>query len=117
MYVRNLTSTIFILFLTVLSACHGNMSDNDSSAKPQESVTKAVITLTDSLGADLAAYGAEAWLKYFSQSPNFFMASDGLRVFPSYDSASHVIRDTLSKELPKVIISWKEMHIDSLSSV
>src|SRR5215467_782791 len=83
---KTLTSVSLALLCIFLSSCHGHITIKEDLPEQQESVTKSVADFADTVSADITRNGIEAWLKHFSQSPNFYMASAGERVFPSYDS-------------------------------
>jgi hypothetical protein len=59
--------------------------------------------------------GQVAWLRYFENTPEFFMASDGQLVFPNIDSATRFINNTLVKKINKIELHWSNIHIDPLS--
>ena len=48
-------------------------------------------------------------------TPNFFMASGGQIAFPNYDSANNFIKNVLVKNIRKIELEWKNIHIDPLT--
>ncbi len=111
----------FILSVCVwilLSSCRQN--DNMNPPAPQTSnagsVQKGVRQMAADIAHDISVAGPVAWLNYFEQNPNFFMANEGLRVFPNNDSATHFVKDILAKNIVKVNLTWSNIFVDSLSS-
>jgi hypothetical protein len=81
---------------------------------------------------DVTQDGPLAWLRYFADSPAFFMAVNGQLAFPDSNAAKvgtqefartikrielkwgHDLRvDPLSDELAVVVVSWRETQIDT----
>ncbi|MDB4911743.1 MAG: hypothetical protein JWO39_2566 [Gemmatimonadetes bacterium] len=83
-------------------------------ASTTESQKQGITAMTDSIASDLRANGPNAWLRYFEQSPGFFMASDGSMAFPSNDSATKAVR-TIAVVLKHADLKWGALRIDSLS--
>ena len=70
--------------------------------------------MTDSIAAGLRTEGPNAWLRYFDQTPGFFMASDGSMAFPSNDSATKAVRN-IAMVLKHADLKWGPLRIDSLT--
>lgn len=83
--------------------------DSDQSAAIEDSVTR----LFESIPASLAENGPIAWLPYFDEGPEFFMASDGVLVFPSRDSATVFVRG-LAERISTIELRWVNMRVASL---
>jgi hypothetical protein len=81
---------------------------------------------------DVTHDGPLAWLRYFADSPAFFMAVNGQLAFPDSNAAKvgtqafarnikrielkwgHDLRvDPLSDKLAVVVVSWQEIQIDT----
>jgi hypothetical protein len=77
----------------------------------EDSVSKMASALT----LDLSQIGPAAWLHYFEDSPDFFMAVDGKMAFPNYQTADHFITDTLVKAIRKINLQWQSLRINPLS--
>jgi hypothetical protein len=103
------------LSLVVFLSCHDKNDSNHATDAQTKSVKDSVVNLANEISNDLSKNGPEAWLKYFSQTPNFFMASEGQCVFPSNDSATRFIREILVKNISKINLNWRNIHVDSLS--
>jgi hypothetical protein len=71
--------------------------------------------MTANIARDISAKGPIAWLGYFDNSPEFFMANDGQLAFRNYQSAQTFIKDTLVKSISKINLKWSNTRIDVLS--
>ena len=63
----------------------------------------------------ISASGPKAWLNYFENSPDFYMASDGNLVFKDYPSAQSYITETLEYSIPSVKLKWDNLKVYVLS--
>jgi len=72
--------------------------------------------MASNIARDVSAKGPSAWLNYFQDSPDFFMANDGRLTFHNYQSAKAFIQDTLVKSISKITLNWSHMRIDPLTS-
>ena len=70
--------------------------------------------MADAISRDLHNDGPIAWLRYFSHSPHFFMASDGQLVFPNIDTAN-VFVPQFAKKIQRVDLTWSDVRVDSLA--
>jgi hypothetical protein len=64
---------------------------------------------------DVSADGPIAWLRYFENNPEFFMAFDGLLAFSNNDSATASIKNTVVKQINNIELSWSHIRIDPLT--
>lgn len=105
--------TIFILIV----ACAGSCTSRGRSlpAKEMASVQDSVRLMAEAIAKDISREGPVAWLRYFENTPGFFMASDGELVFPNYDSAKNFINTTLVKSISKIELHWSNMRIEPFS--
>jgi len=78
-------------------------------------VKDSVQLLANNTAKDISTKGPIAWLNYFEDSPDFFMASDGTIAFKNYHSAEIFIKDTLAKQIPRINLKWLNMRIDPLT--
>ena len=53
--------------------------------------------MAESIAQDISREGPLAWLKYFENTPDFFMASEGELVLANYYSATNFIINSLLK--------------------
>jgi hypothetical protein len=72
--------------------------------------------MTESIAKNVSREGPVAWLRYFENAPDFFMASDGQLVFPNIDTAKSFINNVLIKTMPKIQLRWSNIRIDSLTN-
>jgi hypothetical protein len=99
----------------LLVSCQRNENEATTKAVGGKSVVQGVRTMAANIASDIGTKGPIAWLDYFEQSPNFFMANEGQCVFPNNDSATRFVREVVAKNILKVNLKWSNMHIDSLS--
>ena len=106
-----------ILFLSILFFVTSCTQKSASISKQQaDVVTDSVNTMMKYIAQDITTSGTAAWLKYFENSPAFFMASDGNLVFPSHDMAEYYINKNLKKSISKIGLQWGDIKIDPLTS-
>jgi hypothetical protein len=84
-------------------------------AKAMAAVKDSVNQMTINIARDISAKGPIAWLGYFDNSPEFFMANDGQLAFRNYQSAQTFIKDTLVKSISKITLKWSNTRVDILS--
>jgi hypothetical protein len=67
------------------------------------------------IARDVTQGGPAAWLKYFSASPAFFMASEGRLAFPDSASATRTTRD-LATKIVHIDLAWgRDLRVDPLT--
>ncbi len=89
---------------------HAKLSTTET-ARVRDSVT----LLTANIARDISAKGPIAWLKYFENSPAFFMASDGQLALRGYESVKTFILKTLVQSIPDIKLKWGHLRIDPLT--
>jgi hypothetical protein len=104
---------IVLPVICVLAACKSNTPR--FGAGERAGVKDSVSRLMVNVAADISVKGPIAWLKYFEDTTDFFMASNGQLSFHNYQSASAFIKDTLVKIIPKITLRWSNIRIDALS--
>jgi SnoaL-like domain len=106
--------TIIIGLLCCIVAC----SDNKKAYTTNQlaAVRDSVQIMTESIARDVSGEGPVAWLKYFENTPDFFMASEGRLVFPNSDSATAFIKNILVKSISKIELRWDHIRIDPLTT-
>jgi hypothetical protein len=97
------------------------LSCNNNSTTPlnatQLTVAKdSTALLMDSIAQDITHDGPTAWLKYFENTPTFFMAADGQLAFANNDSATNFIRHILAKNIKAITLRWNNVRIDPLTA-
>ncbi len=89
-------------------------SNKSMSQKETVGVQEGVHHMAEDIVRDLHSDGPIAWLKYFSHSPQFFMASDGSLVFPNNDSAAAFVSE-YAKKMRRIDLTWSDIRVDSLA--
>jgi hypothetical protein len=115
--------TIFLLPLTplvfIFLICLGLLSCRDEpgklSAFQVKEVQDSVSQMAERIARDVSRKGPVAWLDYFEDTPNFFMASEGNLVFPDHDSASNFIKKFLVTYISDIQLRWSATRIDPLT--
>jgi len=107
---RSLWSILFVCLSAACSSGPGTPEDMNTGA-----VHDSARVLMSAIARDVSAQGASAWIKYFDDSTDFFMASDGALAFSDYPTASQFIRDTLINSIPSIQLVWKNIRINPLS--
>jgi hypothetical protein len=102
-----LTVSICVFMIFLFCNCR-------SSAQTKPGIQEGVRKMAEAIVRDLHNEGPIAWLKYFTKSKQFFMASNGMLVFPNIDSANKFV-PIFAKQIKRVELKWKDIRIDSLS--
>jgi hypothetical protein len=105
---------LFPLLLSASLSCkhhHRHAFGAADSLKVKDTVTQ----LAANISRDVSAKGPLAWLSYFHDSPNFFMANNGQLVLHSHQQAKVFIQDTLVKSITQIILKWQNLRVDVLS--
>jgi hypothetical protein len=102
-----------MLFLFLL-ACNSRSSSSD--ARQISTVRGSVGMMMESITVSVSQQGPVAWLHYFEDTANFFMASEGRLVFPNNDSARNFINNTLVKTISKIELQWHDIRIEPLTA-
>lgn len=84
----------------------------NQSTEIKDSVEEMVKLIAEDISHD----GPIAWLRYFENSPQFFMASEGQLVFSNNDSATTFIKNILIKQIRKIDLDWSNIRIDPFTS-
>src|SRR5258708_6107850 len=99
-----MTNKLLILFklsaLLIALILFFSCSQNSISLTTTQTgvVKDSVQILANNTAKGLATKGPIAWLDYFEDSPDFFMASDGSMTFKNYRAADVFVKDTLIKQ-------------------
>jgi hypothetical protein len=102
------------LLATILSAgCSGD-SRHLTSTRMAE-IDKEVRAFAQDVARGVTKEGPTAWRRYFSESPEFFMAAEGRLAFPNGASAIAAIPD-LARNIRQIELQWgAEMRVDPLT--
>jgi hypothetical protein len=88
----------------------------DSLSQKQNSIVRINVTqLVESIAKNVSDKGPVAWLFYFEDSPDFFMASEGQLKFENKESAAIFINNTLIHSISKIKLQWNTIRIDPLT--
>ena len=104
---------LFSFIFCFISACNNNTKS--LSPKDRSIVQDSVQLMTESIAKNISHEGPVVWLRYFENSPGFFMASDGQLVFPNIDTAKNFINNILIKAMPEIQLRWSNIRIDPLA--
>ena len=106
--------TITISLLIFATSC----SNNTGSLSPENitAVRDSVQSMATSIAKTVSQEGPTAWLKYFENTPEFFMASDGQLAFPNIDTARNFINMVLVKNIRTIDLHWSDLRIDPLTT-
>jgi hypothetical protein len=77
------------------------------------SVRSEVQAFAHSIASDVTRDGPNAWRRYLSDAPEFFMIVNGHMVFASGAAAAAAV-DGLSRLISKVELRWGDVHVDPL---
>ena len=78
-------------------------------------VEQSVRTFAQNVAHDITQEGPAAWRRHFSDSPAFFMASEGHLVFPNSASATAAIQD-LTRTMKQIELRWgDDLRVDPLT--
>ena len=78
-------------------------------------VDEGVRAFMREVARDIMREGPAAWQKHFSESPSFFMASEGLLAFPNRASATTAIRE-LTRTIKHIQLEWgSDLRVDPLT--
>lgn len=102
----------FCLF-SILISCN-NKADNLTAQQTRE-VADSVQQMVEFIARDISHDGPIAWLRYFENTPDFFMASEGQLVFADNNSATTFIKNNLVKQIRKIELQWSNIRIDPLT--
>lgn len=100
--------------IAIVFSC--NHAQQQLTPKQISDVKTEVSKFTVNIANDISTKGPIAWLNFFENSPDFFMASEGQIVFHSYTSAQTFIEDTLVKNISKIRLQWSHIRISVLST-
>jgi hypothetical protein len=100
--------------ILLISSCHNN---TDSLTTAQRSIVMdSVQLMVDSIAKAISLEGPIAWIRYFENSPDFYMASEGQLAFTNNDSLANFLKNTYTKSVSKIELSWNHVRIDPFTS-
>lgn len=112
--VHYLNGHAFLVFSFVLAVSCKQSPLPLSPAQMEENKEQAT-AMALNISKDISKNGPAAWLNYFENTPDFFMASDGNLVFKDYESARKFILNTLVKTVPQIKLRWENIKTSVIS--
>ena len=107
----------FVLLLLVFNLFVSCRHDHKRLSKAENTFVKdSVSKMAANIARDVSNKGPAAWVNYFEDTPNFFMANEGLLVFHDYQSAKTFILNTVVKMIPHITLRWSNLRIDPLNA-
>jgi hypothetical protein len=115
---KTVASRVKIFVLPVLILLVGSCKNNMDKITPSESsiVRDSVQQMVESIAKAVSNEGPVAWIRYFENSPDFFMASEGQLAFTNNDSLANFLKYTYSKTVSKIELSWNQIRIDPFTN-
>jgi hypothetical protein len=110
---KMIRAKIIIPLIVFTISCRNNTEPLNS--KQSSDIQDSVRLLTESIAKNVSREGPVAWLRYFEDAPEFFMAADGQLVFPNIDTATNFINNVVVKSMPKIELRWSNIRIDPLA--
>jgi hypothetical protein len=112
-FVQRLVILAAIVISLILIACQSK--EQTPSQAQLDQVRDSIRVFAASVAHDVTREGSKAWLRFFSHSPQFFMASEGKLVFPTIDSAT-VFVDSLAVWIRNIQLNWSDVSVDPLTT-
>lgn len=104
---------LLIVSCNLLVSCR---ADRAQLSKEETAIVKDSVARTAAnIARDISKNGPRAWLNYFEDSPDFYMASGGQLAFKDYQSAKVFILNTLIKTMPHITLQWDHIRVDPLT--
>lgn len=106
---------VLLLFaISLVVSCKRNHAK--LNAADRALVKDSVTNMAANIAADISKNGPRAWLNYFEDTPDFFMANEGQLVFQDHQSAKTFILNTVVKNILQIKLRWEHIRIDPLTS-
>jgi hypothetical protein len=100
--------------LAMLSVACGSGASRVTATRAAE-IDKEVRAFAQTMAHDVSHEGPAAWGRHFSESPAFFMASEGHLVFANRASATAAIGD-LVRSIKQIELQWgSDLRVDPLA--
>ena len=105
---------LLLLAISMIVSCRRNHAklSKEQSALVKDSVSQ----MAAKIAKDISENGPRAWLNYFEDTPDFFMANKGQLVFRDHQSAKTFILNTLVKNIPSIKLRWDNIRVDPLTA-
>lgn len=108
-----------VVAVVVAMGCQGQRGavepEGSLRAADRTAVEKHVRAFMNAVAQDVTRGGPTAWAKEFADGPNFFMASEGVLIFPSGAAAAQGI-PALTQIIKKIELDWgPDLRVDPLT--
>lgn len=101
-----------VALVTISSVANGRVASASSQAGATESSVRTFMAL---VAHDVTREGPLAWLRYFDDSPAFFMAVNGQLAFPDSNAAKVGTRE-FARRIQRIELNWgQDLRVDPLS--
>lgn len=104
----------FLLVVMFCSACNTRLVTPALSPERAAETDRQVKEFAATVANDVTQDGPAAWKKHFSESPAFFMASEGRLQFPDSASAITGIQE-LTRTIKHIELKWSDVRVDPLT--
>src|ERR1700733_9713998 len=92
---------VLLLFaISLVVSCKRNPAKLNAADKAL--VKDSVTNMAANIAVDVSKNGPRAWLNYFEDTPDFFMANEGQLVFQDYQSSKTFILNTVVKNILQI---------------
>lgn len=106
---------LLLIFSAALLQCQGCRHSDRLPQEERAAVEASVRQFTAAVAHDVSAEGPTAWSKYFSDSPDFFMAVNGKLAFPSGQAAAQEI-PKIAGQIKHIGLQWgDDLRLDALT--
>jgi hypothetical protein len=105
---------LLLVAISMIVSCKRNHAklSKEQSVLVRDSVSR----MAAKIARDISKNGPRAWLNYFEDTPDFFMANEGQLVFRDHQSAKTFILNTVVKNIRGIKLRWDNLRIDPLTS-
>lgn len=106
---------VCLLGLVLCAACNSPRNASQSLTTERASaVDRDVRAFAATVAHDITQEGPAAWRRHFSDSPAFFLASEGQLQFPDSASATSGI-ENLTRIIKHIELKWGDLRVDPLT--
>jgi hypothetical protein len=114
-----LRAWIWVVPVIAAIGCQGQRGTTDTAGSltvaERAAVEQSVRGFMNAVAQDVTQGGPTTWAKEFAEGPNFFMASEGVLVFPSGGAAAQGI-PALTQIIKKIELQWgPDLRVDPLT--
>jgi hypothetical protein len=104
-----------VLLAMMTSGCHCHFGLPQATAEQRRTTEANVRRYMATVADDVTHQGPTAWQKHLVNDPAFFMANDGMLVFPNYETAYNVV-DDFARATKSIELKWgDDLRVDPLT--